>query len=439
MSAVVCAGAAVHQIEQALPLAALLALAQSKLHLSRGLYQVRLSSSALAEVPALVSCTLFVWGMAAALLAAWDLGYALSLAHLTVAVGVQLLVLVSVRGACHQVRRVRRRRRPHPTLVIGRSTDAYQLVQVLQQQPQLGLRPVGLSTTSRIPPPATGGKEPALPVLGDRDAVARALIQNGVEHVVLASSGGSPPWVAPDLMRLFDRYGQKVWVIDSGEEDHHLVATRSVPDHLYGYPAQMLRFGASRRPSMRAKRAVDALLSGVALVVLSPVVLACALAVRCSDGPGVLFRQVRIGQDGRPFTLVKFRTLRPADATESETRWNIAGDARLSRVGGFLRRSSLDELPQLWNVLRGDMSLVGPRPERPYFVAKFTKEHPGYAARHRMPVGITGLAQVNGLRGDTSIADRVRFDNRYITTWTLWQDMCVVLRTVVSLLRVRGG
>ncbi|GAA3303881.1 hypothetical protein GCM10020295_53630 [Streptomyces cinereospinus] len=105
----------------------------------------------------------------------------------------------------------------------------------------------------------------------------------------------------------------------------------------------------------------------------------------------------------------------------------------------FLRRTSLDELLQLWNVLRGDMSMVGPRPERPYFVAQFSQAHPGYAARHRMPAGITGLAQVNGLRGDTSIEDRARFDNAYIDTWSLWQDVCILLRTAVALVRPTGS
>jgi lipopolysaccharide/colanic/teichoic acid biosynthesis glycosyltransferase len=137
--------------------------------------------------------------------------------------------------------------------------------------------------------------------------------------------------------------------------------------------------------------------------------------------------------------VLKFRTLRPRDEHESATRWNVAEDRRMSRVGHVLRRTSLDELPQLWNVLRGDMSLVGPRPERPYFVQRFSQLHPGYAARHRMPVGITGLAQVHGLRGDTSIEDRARFDNHYIDTWSLWQDVRILLYTAGSVFRLGGS
>ncbi len=161
--------------------------------------------------------------------------------------------------------------------------------------------------------------------------------------------------------------------------------------------------------------------------------------MRLTDGPGVLFRQTRVGKDGRPFVMLKFRTLRPADDREAATRWNVADDPRLTRTGRLLRRTSLDELPQLWNVLRGDMSLVGPRPERPHFVERFSRAYPGYADRHRMPVGLTGLAQVSGLRGNTSIEDRTRFDNLYIETWSLWRDVQIMLRTTALCLRSGGG
>ncbi|WP_324275661.1 sugar transferase [Blastococcus brunescens] len=144
----------------------------------------------------------------------------------------------------------------------------------------------------------------------------------------------------------------------------------------------------------------------------------CALASRWETG-SALFRQTRIGLDGRPFTLLKFCSLKPAES-EDTTMWNIGADLRVGPVGRWLRRLSLDELPQLWNVLRGDMSLVGPRPERPFFVDEFTRQFPWYRARHRVPVGLTGWAQIHGLRGDTSIADRAHFDNFYIENWSMW-------------------
>ena len=131
--------------------------------------------------------------------------------------------------------------------------------------------------------------------------------------------------------------------------------------------------------------------------------------------------------------------MRPANEHEQQTQWNIAGDPRLGRVGKWLRRTSVDELPQLFNILRGDMSLVGPRPERPVFVDQFTVEHDGYWARHRIPVGLTGWAQVNGLRGDTSIAQRARFDNYYVANWSLWLDIKIVFLTVREVFRGSGS
>ncbi len=178
-----------------------------------------------------------------------------------------------------------------------------------------------------------------------------------------------------------------------------------------------------------AKRSIDILGALVGLLLTLPVLLVIALAVRVEGGPGVIFRQQRVGQHGRVFTLYKLRSLKPV-ADEGDVRWNIDNDSRLGKVGKFIRRTSLDELPQLINVLVGDMSLVGPRPERPFFVDQFSQEIPGYAQRHRVPVGLTGLAVVRGLRGDTSIPERARVDNEYADSWSLWLDIKIMLRTV---------
>jgi lipopolysaccharide/colanic/teichoic acid biosynthesis glycosyltransferase len=155
-------------------------------------------------------------------------------------------------------------------------------------------------------------------------------------------------------------------------------------------------------------------------------------------GRGVLFRQERLGLDGGQFTMVKFRTLGPALPGE-HAGWSVVEDHRIGPVGRLLRRSSLDELPQLWNVLRGEMSLVGPRPEQPQYVQQFARTCDGYSARHRVPVGITGLAQIHDLRGDTSITQRVRLDNYYIEHWSFWQDIKILVRTVTSVFGMRGG
>ena len=185
-----------------------------------------------------------------------------------------------------------------------------------------------------------------------------------------------------------------------------------------------------------AKRAVDVLGALIGLLLVLPVLLVVALAVRMEGGPGVVFRQQRVGQHGRVFTLYKLRSLKPV-ADEGDVRWNIDHDSRLGPVGRFIRQTSIDELPQLVNVLVGDMSLVGPRPERPYFVEQFSQEIPGYTLRHRVPVGLTGLAVVHGLRGDTSIPERARVDNLYAETWSFWLDLAIIVRTALYL--VRGG
>jgi len=210
-------------------------------------------------------------------------------------------------------------------------------------------------------------------------------------------------------------------------------------DTVWGVPLVRLRRAPYRSPVWRVKRVFDLCVSGLALVLLLPVLCFVAVAVRLDGGPGIFFRQERIGVDGHRFQVVKFRTLRPLDETESATHWNVALDARLSRTGRLLRKTSFDELPQLVNVLRGDMSLVGPRPERPYFVDQFRTAHPSYEARHRVPSGLTGWAQVHGLRGDTSISDRARFDNYYIENWSLWLDVKIILRTLGAVIRGAGA
>jgi lipopolysaccharide/colanic/teichoic acid biosynthesis glycosyltransferase len=185
-------------------------------------------------------------------------------------------------------------------------------------------------------------------------------------------------------------------------------------------------------PGLALKRSFDVAVAATVLVVIAPVMGLIALAVRW-EGPGVIFRQPRVGRNGQVFDVLKFRTV--STDHDGDTTWSADSTADRTRVGTFLRRTSLDELPQLWNVLRGDMSLVGPRPERPFFAHRFGTDIPGYHDRHRLPVGLTGWAQVNGLRGDTSIPQRARFDNYYVERWSLWFDVVILLRTLPAVLR----
>jgi exopolysaccharide biosynthesis polyprenyl glycosylphosphotransferase len=177
------------------------------------------------------------------------------------------------------------------------------------------------------------------------------------------------------------------------------------------------------------KRTFDLITATLGLAILSPVFLAIAALVKFSSQGPVLFRQERIGRHGKSFTLLKFRTMHCSTKTESDTLWTTRNDPRCTAVGAFLRRFSLDELPQLVNVVRGEMSLVGPRPERPYYVAKFGEDFEKYNSRHRCHVGITGWAQINGLRGDTSISDRLQYDLYYMRNWSFGLDLQIIFRT----------
>ncbi|MFC8226262.1 exopolysaccharide biosynthesis polyprenyl glycosylphosphotransferase [Streptomyces sp. NPDC057287] len=416
------------------------AAAQLLLHAYRGLYRTGLSPSALAELPALAGLAAVQWYVTAEAVSTYDPRHAAGWAALGCAAGVQILVSCGARAVVHRSRRWSAARHPQSTLVVGDGPVADRVIAVLQEHTRYGMRPVGRvvgsGTEADEAAEAPPGEAP-LPVLASVQDAGRAVVQNSVRHAVFTL----PPETVPDgeeLFALFARHGCQVWLItDQVSVARYRTAPR--PDHVWGFAAHSLHAGPGRPAAHRVKRAMDAVLAAAALVAASPVMAACALAVRVCDGPGVIFRQERIGESGRPFVLLKFRTLRPADEHESATRWNVSADGRMSRAGRLLRRTSLDELPQLWNVVRGDMSLVGPRPERPYFVQQFSRMHPGYRTRHRMPVGITGLAQVHGLRGDTSIEDRARFDNRYIETWSLWQDLCVLARTAGSVFRLGGS
>ncbi|MFC9158610.1 exopolysaccharide biosynthesis polyprenyl glycosylphosphotransferase [Streptomyces bauhiniae] len=384
---------------------------------------VRSVTGVLDELPSVCGRTAVVWLALGALTAALEPGRALTLSALAVGWCAHAVVACVGRAAVHRRRRVLRLRQPSTALVIGPAATAQRVAAALLRQPDCGVRPVGVVTDH---PDGSAG----LPVLTCGEQVERALIQNGVGTVLTVD-----PAVRTEkgpLLRALAESGCAVWELDADCPAYEM------REQLAGFSVRRLDLGARRRGSV-GKRLLDLVVSGTLLVLAAPLLLVCALVLRLSQGPGVVFRQERIGKDGRPFTLLKFRTYRPVDERESATRWSVADERRMNPFCRFLRRTSLDELLQLWNVFRGDMSLVGPRPERPYFVTQFSQCYPGYAARHRMRAGITGLAQVSGLRGDTSIEDRARYDNAYIDNWSLWQDVCILLRTAAAVVRSTGS
>ncbi len=180
------------------------------------------------------------------------------------------------------------------------------------------------------------------------------------------------------------------------------------------------------------KRIFDVVFSLLVVILAGPLMLLIAAVIKITSRGPVLFRQERVGLNGQHFTMYKFRTMNVASSSESETRWTTANDPRRTAVGSLLRSTSMDELPQFFNVLKGEMSVVGPRPERPYFVKKFLEEISHYNTRHRLKVGITGWAQVNGWRGDTSIAKRFEYDLYYLQNWSFWLDIRIVCLTAWS-------
>ncbi len=209
-------------------------------------------------------------------------------------------------------------------------------------------------------------------------------------------------------------------------------------DDFEGLPIINLQESPLEGFQLFSKRILDIVISSISLVVLSPLFLILAILVRCNGKGPILYTQERMSVDGFSFSILKFRTMR-VDAEESGPGWTTKNDNRVTKIGAFLRKYSLDELPQLWNVLMGDMSIVGPRPERPVFIEEFRKNIPSYMLRHKVPAGITGWAQVNGWRGDTSIDKRLEYDLYYIRNWSLFFDLKILVLTVLKSLRDKNA
>jgi exopolysaccharide biosynthesis polyprenyl glycosylphosphotransferase len=328
-----------------------------------------------------------------------------------------------------------------PTLVVGAGMVGEHLVNRLIGEPRYGLRPVGFIDTD---PLASVERSPSqwLPVLGGPDDLPAAIEQTGARKLIVAFSSDPDRLLVENVQRC-RAMGVEVALVPRMFE---LVNERSTLDHVGGLPLLSLEPTDPRSWRFAVKHAIDRGVAGLGLLALSPLLLVIAVAVRFSSPGPIFFRQRRVGRDGRVFDVLKFRTmLEPGDpygeffVRDGCAPGGVEGADRRTRVGRLLRSSSLDELPQLINVLRGDMSLVGPRPERPEFVDLFSEAVDRYDARHRVKSGITGWAQVNGLRGQTSIADRVEWDNHYIQNWSLALDLRILAMTVVEVLRFRDG
>ncbi|HEX8715293.1 MAG TPA: exopolysaccharide biosynthesis polyprenyl glycosylphosphotransferase [Solirubrobacteraceae bacterium] len=332
-----------------------------------------------------------------------------------------------------------------PVLIMGAGVVGAQVARRLESHPEYGLAPIGFLDEDPRSIAEVGGRD--LPVLGTVEDLDETVARTGVRNLIVAFSSVADERVSRLIQRC-QELGIEVSVVPRMFDT---INNRVGYDTVGGLPLMSFTMVDPRGFQFAIKHALDRVFALVFLVLLSPIIILSAIAVRLSSSGPVLFRQRRVGRDGKAFDLYKFRSMRmqkgevhPGDEDAGPLEHllggdtapgGVEGDDRRTAVGRFLRRTSFDELPQLLNVLKGEMSLIGPRPERPEFVELFNQDIVRYEDRHRVKSGITGWAQVHGLRGQTSLAERVEWDNYYIANWSLGLDLKILVLTFVALLR----
>lgn len=324
-----------------------------------------------------------------------------------------------------------------PTLILGNGAIACHLAKRFIDNPQFGILPVGLIDND-APWTGAGGQDCPIPAVGTPATMDDAIRNTRAEAVVVAFSQARDEDLVPAI-RAARLAGLTVWVVPRMFDT---VGQRARMDCVGGMPVMTLSNISPTSWQFAAKHIVDRVLAAAILTAISPLFVFLMAAVRASSQGSVFFRQPRIGRDGIVFDCLKFRSMRPPRQSDADfvlgdgvAPGGVEGVDRRTWIGKLLRTTSLDELPQLLNVLRGEMSLVGPRPERPEFVEIFNSQIRRYGERHRVKAGMTGWAQVHGLRGQTSIADRAEWDNFYVENWSLGLDLQILLMTVPAVLR----
>lgn len=310
-------------------------------------------------------------------------------------------------------------------LIIGTGRIARDIALRIQNNPTLGYHIVGVVTNQYKPK----GQMLGIPIVGMYSDIPRIIDDYGVEQVIIALPDARRAEIV-ELVTLSQRGRVDIKVFP--DIFAYMAGDLNVDD-LGGTPLLTVRDIALRGWRLSLKRGLDFFGALVGLIFLSPVMMLIAIAIKLESKGPVFYAQIRMGLDGRPFPVIKFRSMR-VDAEIAGPGWTVENDPRITRVGRLLRRLELDELPQLINVFFGQMSLVGPRPERPIYVQQFREQIPRYMERHREKAGMTGWAQVNGLRGDTSIAARTSYDLWYVEHWSLWLDIKIILRTIWQIL-----
>ncbi|MBQ3793318.1 MAG: undecaprenyl-phosphate glucose phosphotransferase [Lachnospiraceae bacterium] len=338
---------------------------------------------------------------------------------------VNTLLTTLFRGLVRYVLKVMRRsgHNMKHVLLVGYSRATEQYIDRIKMNPQWGYV-VHAILDDEVP---RGSLYKGVKVVGTIGNLEYILPENKLDEIAIALP-----------LKQYDRLGSIVSLCEKSG-----VHTKFIPDYsevfssrpytedLMGLPVINIRNVPLTNTLNRIlKRTVDFLGSFVGIILISPLLLILAVAVKLSSPGPIIFKQQRIGLHNKPFQMYKFRSMRMQSPEDEKKGWTTKGDPRVTKVGAFIRRTSLDELPQLFNVLKGDMSLVGPRPERPQYVDKFKEEIPRYMVKHQVRPGMTGWAQVNGYRGDTSIKKRIEYDIYYIENWTLGFDIRILFRTI---------
>jgi Undecaprenyl-phosphate glucose phosphotransferase len=310
-------------------------------------------------------------------------------------------------------------------LVAGDGELAKGVIDRLHEHPEVGLQVLGvLSDTGS----QEGRSVAGVPVIGHYSQIREVLGRDRIDQVILALPRGGEDQLEKLLASLED----EIVTVRLVPDLPRVMTLRSSVEEFDGLPLINIRESPLVGWSAIIKRLVDITVSATALVVGAPFLAVIAVATWVSSGRPILYVQRRMGLDGRVFSMFKFRTMgisKKADEA-SDLGWTQRNDPRLTKLGAILRKGSLDELPQLWNVLRGEMSLVGPRPERPALIEQFRREIPGYMLRHKVKAGMAGWAQINGWRGDTSLHERIKHDIYYIQNWSLWLDFQILFMTL---------
>lgn len=307
-------------------------------------------------------------------------------------------------------------------LLVGYSRAAEEYIDRLTDNPQWGYVACGI-LDNHIP---AGTLYKGVKVLGSLGNLEIILPENKMDEIAITLSLKDYDYLE-SIVTVCEKSGVHTKFIP---DYNSLIPSKPYTEDLMGLPVVNIRYvPLTNTGNIFLKRVMDIVGSLVGIAITSPIMLAAALLIKLTSRGPVIFRQERVGLHNSSFYMYKFRSMELQSPKEEKKAWTVKDDPRVTAVGKFLRRTSLDELPQLFNILKGDMSLVGPRPERPLFVEKFKEEIPRYMVKHQVRPGLTGWAQVNGLRGDTSIRKRVEYDIYYIENWTIWFDLRIILMT----------